>query len=162
MIKRILATLAIPALIAAVLVGIWIYPNPQPTQDSAPITLVTVAPIAVTLPPCENEDGSGQMLCLWDASESGNGEGTDAIGGDCSVATLGSEDASAWCVRLYVMPATHTDNANGSSVDVPNGAALVNECTDIAFEGSQDESAQNALDAEGWNLTECFKAFAEN
>jgi hypothetical protein len=158
MIKR----LAIPALILSLFIGVPIALVTVPTQDGAPITLVTVAPIAVTLPPCENEDGSGQMLCMWDASERGNGEGTDAIGGDCSVATLGDMEASAWCVRLYAMPATHTDNADGSSVDVPNGAALVSECTDIAFEASQDVSAQNALDSEGWNLTECFKAFAEN
>jgi hypothetical protein len=157
MIKRI----GIPALaILSVLAFIWVWP--MPTQGAAIHTPTYVATVPVSLPPCENEDGSGQMLCMWDASESGNGEGVDAIGGDCSEATLGDAMASAWCVRLYAMPATHTDNADGSSVDVPNGEALVSECTDIAFEASQDKAMANELDNDGWNLTECFKAFIEN
>ena len=143
MIKRI----ATAALILALFVGAGISLTSVPTQDGAPITLVTVAPIAVTLPPCENEGGSGQMMCMWDASESGNGEGTDAIGGDCSIMTLGSMEASALCVRLYAMP---------------NGAASVGECAAIAFQGSQDEAVRNELDNEGWSMTECFKAFIEN
>ena len=157
MIKRV----ALPVVaILSVLAFIWMWP--MPTQDVAIRTPSYVTTVSVSLPACENEDGSGQMLCMWDASESGNGEGVDAIGGDCSEATLGSAEASAWCVRLYAMPATHTMNADGSEVDVPNGETLVSECTDIAFEASQDKAMANELDNDGWNLTECFKSFIED
>lgn len=48
--------------------GYLAFGEPEPVQAQTPIS--------VTLPACENEDGSGGPIpCRWDAGESGNGEG---------------------------------------------------------------------------------------
>lgn len=121
---------------------VWLTPTSAP---STPVSLVTVAPspTVTTLPACANEDGSGQMLCMWDASEQGNGMGTDVIAGDCSIDTVGSVQASKACVHTWSMP---------------NGSAMVDECLTIAFDATQDRAKEIELKNAGWNLTECFKA----
>lgn len=40
---------------------------------------VTVFAIAKPVPLCEFEDGSGQEMCMWDASREGNGIGSDVF-----------------------------------------------------------------------------------
>jgi hypothetical protein len=124
----------------AILALVTIRPMATPIAG-ATITLPVAATPSATLPPCEYEDGSGQALCMWDASESGNGMGTDAIGGDCSIATVGSNEASALCVRVYADDASH-----------------VSECLDIAYEAEIDKAKRIELKNEGWTITECFKA----
>lgn len=117
-------------------------------------TLVAVVPVgsahaapaidAPAMQPCQHEDGSGQALCYWDASEQGNGMGTDVIAGDCSIGTVGSVDASNACLTVW-----HKDN----------GHVLVDECLTIEWEAMQDEAYRESLINDGWNLTECFKVF---
>lgn len=109
---------------------------------SAHAAPATDAPSA--LPMCTYEDGSGQSLCMWDASELGNGMGTDVIAGDCSIGTVGSVDASNACLTLWGMD---------------NGPVLVDECLTIEFEATMDEAYRESLINDGWNLTECFKVF---
>jgi hypothetical protein len=149
--------------ITVVLLGfgiVWLTPTSAP---NTPISLVTADPSPVpTLPACEYEDGSGQMLCFWDASEQGNEIGTDVVAGDCSIDTVGSKEASMVCVQLYPMPARTSNSPDGAVITVPAGKALVNECLDIAFDASLDEDAAKALQDDGWNLTECFRSFIEN
>ncbi len=113
---------------------------PTHTTYGAPVVLPTPT---VTLPACIHEDGSGQALCTWDASEQGNGVGTDAVAGDCSVGTVGDMDTSAWCMRLW---------------DKDNGNEYVDDCLTIAFEASQNGAMRIELKNDGWNLAECFKA----
>lgn len=119
----------------------------SPAIDSAP-----------SLPMCTYEDGSGQALCMWDASELGNGEGTDVIAGDCSLGTVGSIEASNECLTLWAMGERTTYLADGAVSVTSKGSVLVDECLTIEFEASQDKAIREALSNDGWNLTECFKA----
>jgi hypothetical protein len=137
----------------------------MPSAQGAPILTPTlVATVPTTAPsellPCEYEDGSGQALCMWDADTMGNGVGTDAVGGECAIGSVGidSESVSALCVKLWAKPASHVELDNGASSDTHNGKALVQECTDIEFEASQDKDMRNELNNDGWNVEECFKA----
>lgn len=119
-------------------------------------TLVAVVPVgsahaapatdAYSLPMCTHEDGSGQALCMWDASEQGNGMGTDVIAGDCSIGTVGSVDASNACLTLWSMD---------------NGPVLVDECLSIEWEASNDKTYRESLINDGWSLYECFSVFIE-
>lgn len=158
MIARMFATLAL--IIGLGFGVVWLMPTDAPS--TSPIALVTVTP--TTLPPCENEDGSGQMLCMWDASESGNGMGTDVVAGDCSADTmatygaLAGVNASAECMKLYTMNPYDFTDVDGVVMSVSDGASLVNECTDIAWQAMEDKTTMNELKNEGWTLTECFKA----
>lgn len=122
----------------------------SPARDSAP-----------SLPMCTYEDGSGQALCMWDASELGNGMGTDVIAGDCSIGTVGSIEASNECLTLWAMGERTTYLANGAVSVTSEGSVLVDDCLTIEFEASQDEAIRELLISEGWNLTECFKAHIE-
>ena len=38
-----------------------------------------VASIASVVPPCIEEDGSGQSMCYWDAAHRGNGQGVSYL-----------------------------------------------------------------------------------
>ena len=38
-----------------------------------------VASIAQAVPPCIEEDGSGQSMCYWDAAHRGNGQGVSYL-----------------------------------------------------------------------------------
>ena len=38
-----------------------------------------VASIASAVPPCIEEDGSGQSMCYWDAAHRGNGQGVSYL-----------------------------------------------------------------------------------
>lgn len=127
--------------------AVWALLTIHPASPATPISnmhrvsaTVDVAP----MPACTYEDGSGQALCMWDASESGNGMGTDVIAGDCSIGTVGSVDASNACLTVW-------------SED--NGPVLVDECLTIEFEATMDKAYRESLVRDGWNLTECFKVF---
>jgi hypothetical protein len=138
-------TYALIVVAGAILALMTIHPMATPIAGATitlPVAAITTAPIA-TLPACEYEDGSGQSLCVWDADTMGNGMGTDAIGGECAMGSVGidSESISALCVKLW-------------SIDSDS----VQECTDIEFEASQDDAMRKALIAKGWNVSECFKA----
>ena len=114
-----------------------------------------------TLPACTYEDGSGQALCMWDASEQGNGMGMDVIAGDCSIGTVGSVDASNACLTLWAMPERTTYLADGAVSVTSEGRVLVDDCLTIEFEATQDNAIREELNSEGWNLAECFKAHIE-
>lgn len=129
-----------------------------PTGSATSAPTYTPAYTAPSLPTCTHEDGSGQALCMWDASEQGNGLGTDAIAGDCSVATVGDADTSAACMRLWVQPAITMTLSDGATSELMNGSVLVSDCLDIEYEAEQDNAIREALNDEGWNLQECFKA----
>jgi hypothetical protein len=98
---------------------------------------------APAMQPCTYEDGSGQAVCYWDASEQGNGMGTDVIAGDCSLGTVHTVGASNACITLWP-----TDN----------GPVLVGECLTIEAEANGDKAYRQSLINDGWNLEECFKA----
>jgi hypothetical protein len=58
-------------------------PEPEPcpeatAEDGSCVPFTFYAP-TYTLEPCEEEDGSGQVACYWDASERENGLGRDFI-----------------------------------------------------------------------------------
>jgi hypothetical protein len=53
---------------------------------TASLVLITVAALLFTpdhiageIPPCEYEDGAGQVSCYWDADTMGNGTGHDFV-----------------------------------------------------------------------------------
>lgn len=119
----------------------------SPATDSAP-----------SLPLCTHEDGSGQALCMWDASEQGNGMGTDVIAGDCSIGTVGSAEASNACLTLWEMDVRISYGMDGAYSETAKGSVLVADCLDIEYEATISEWVRNSLNNEGWNLTECFKA----
>lgn len=139
--------------------AIWALSTIHPASPVTPISeagTVSATPVATTLPLCTYEDGSGQMLCAWDASTQGNGMGTDVVAGDCSIGTVGSALASAWCVRLWnapAMPITYS-----AMHDEVNGKEMVWNCLDIEWSAAIDDTVREQLNSEGWNLTECFKA----
>jgi hypothetical protein len=126
-----------------------------------PVGSAHAAPAVDTLPACIYEDGSGQALCMWDASEQGNGIGTDVVAGDCSYDTVGSMDASNACLTLWAMGERTTYLADGAVSVTSKGSVLVADCLSIEWEASQDKSIREALNNEGWNLSECFKAHIE-
>lgn len=150
--RRALVILSLPLLIIALgfaLIALW----PVGSAHAAP-----ARDAYSTLPACTYEDGSGQPLCMWDASEQGNGMGTDVIAGDCSIGTVGSVDASNVCMVLWYMGERTTYLANGAVSVTSKGSVLVDDCLTIEWEASNDKSIREALNSEGWNLTECFKA----
>ncbi len=144
------AVLACIILVAAAIALMTIHPASPATPYAAPmadgaVTPTTYTPMATptySLPLCENEDGSGQALCVWDAAYSGDGEGNTIIAGDCSTDTVGSEAISKVCLKAY---AAH------------NGAERVDECLTIEWEISTGEATRQ----NGWTLMECFKVMAE-
>lgn len=153
--RKALVILSLPLLIIALgfaLIALW----PVGSAHAAP-----ARDAYSTLPACTYEDGSGQMLCMWDASELGNGMGTDVIAGDCSIGTVGSSEASAWCITLWGMGERITYLSDGAVSTIATGDVLVSDCLDIEFEATQDNAIREALNNEGWNLTECFKAHIE-
>lgn len=120
----------------------------QPTVHTTPDALSGVVPTTPMVTPtydiplCENEDGSGQMLCMWDADYQGDGEGTDVIAGDCSTDTVGSKADSELCIKAW------------QTID---GAKRVDECLTIEWEISTNTIARET----GWTLGECFKAMTQ-
>lgn len=123
-----------------------------------PVGGAHAAPATDTLPACAYEDGSGQVLCMWDASEQGNGIGTDVVAGDCSVGTVGTQAASAACVQLWSMGERTTYLADGAVSVTSKGSVLVDDCLTIEWQASIDGEVRKALENEGWTLEECFKA----
>jgi hypothetical protein len=119
-------------------------PYAAPMADGAvqPTTYTPMATPTYSLPLCENEDGSGQPLCVWDATYQGDGEGNTIIAGDCSVDTVGDKATSDMCLKAY---ASH------------NGAERVDECLTIEWEISTGEAKRE----NGWTLAECFKVMAQ-
>lgn len=149
--RKALIILSLPLLIIALgfaLIALW----PVGSAHAAP------ARDTYSLPACTYEDGSGQALCMWDASEQGNGMGTDVIAGDCSIGTVGSVEASNECLTLWAMGERTTYLADGAVSVTSKGSVLVDDCLTIEWEASNDKSIRQALNSEGWNLTECFKA----
>lgn len=45
-----------------------------------------------------------------------------------------------------------------SVLALPKGDSLVKECNDLDMQGQNDYQFQKQLNAEGWNLGECYKA----
>jgi hypothetical protein len=142
-------------LVGALIALLTIHPaTPVHTAVSLPTASTSATPAATpTLPACESEDGSGQALCMWDASESGNGEGTDAVGGECAMGSVGitTKALSALCVRVWSIPAYTRGN------DSWNGKGMVSECTDIEWERQSDKESASILKEDGWTLEECLK-----
>lgn len=137
----------------------WALSTIHPAEPVAPISGTRPVSEAIdtpSLPPCEYEDGSGQSLCMWDASESGNGMGQDVIAGDCSIATVGAE-ASYWCLILWDMSTRVTYGENGSKSETVKGSVLVDDCLTIDFEMRTGEMGY----VDGWNLAECFRVHIE-
>jgi hypothetical protein len=136
----------LPMIVAAAL-ALFLYATPANPSESHVERPTTATPNATpTLPACLTEDGSGQALCMWDASEQGNGMGSDVLGGDCAYEDMSTRDM---CITLYGQDAYEYSNEDGSITGVPNGKQLVAECQD---EWQNDE--WNMLD-----LYECFKAW---
>lgn len=159
MIRKVIAYLAAPILLALVVLSLF---TPTAQSNAEPIALPTpsaTTPVVDTaphggysLPPCITEDGAGQALCMWDAQTMGNGMGTSVISGDCAPDYVGGEDVSALCVRLYAVPSSEHEY-QGATITVPNGAELAQECAQ-EWNMMDDETAK----AEGFTLEECFKA----
>jgi hypothetical protein len=55
------------------------------------------------LPLCTAEDGSGMDLCVWQAGEAGNGQGSNTISGDCAPTYVGSDALMHMCIKLYAI-----------------------------------------------------------
>lgn len=145
-----------------VIIGaVWALATIHPASPATPIG--SMRPVSATvdvapMPACTYEDGSGQALCMWDASEQGNGMGTDVIAGDCSIGTVGSIEASNECLTLWAMPERTTYLPDGAVSVTSEGRVLVDDCLTIEFEATTDNAIREALNNDGWNLTECFKA----
>lgn len=142
MIRRMLAMIFLPVLLAVVVLSLATHAAPTRTYP------VTNAPVSVapSYPACITEDGAGMALCTWDAQAQGNGYGEDAIGGDCAY-----EDSTTreMCITLHARDSYTIEGQNGASNTVPNGVDLVAEC--------QEEWQINRewIDSE---LQECFSA----
>jgi hypothetical protein len=95
---------------------------------------------------------------MWDASELGNGMGTDVTAGDCSLGTVGSVDASNACLTLWDMDVRVSYGTDGSMSETAKGSVLVDDCLTIEWEATQDNAIREQLNSEGWNLAECFRA----
>lgn len=146
MIRRMIT---LPILITlAILAYAWLAPS-----ESTPERITFPTPTASTpsYPACTEEDGAGQALCYWDADTQGNGQGTDAVSGDCAdvqgTAYLNS------CLALHAKPSHEVPNEDGSMRTVPNGVDLVGECNEINREMNQQDRIES-----GFNLGECYKA----
>ena len=139
----------LPVLLILGFILVMVQPSPTAPVYSLPEAnegLVSSAPMATPtydIPLCENEDGSGQALCMWDAQYQGDGEGTDVVAGDCSVGTVYSQDASDVCLAVWY----------GS----PDGPAVVEECLTIAWQIEVGEIERG----NGWTVRECFDGMAE-
>jgi hypothetical protein len=137
-------------------------------HPATPVTPISEAhPVSVVrdsepMPACTYEDGSGQALCMWDASEQGNGMGTDVIAGDCSIGTVGTYEASNACLTLWGMDVRFSYGQDGSISETHKGSELVDDCLTIEWEASNDKAIREQLNSEGWNLAECFKAHIQN
>jgi hypothetical protein len=107
-------------------------------------------------PMCEEEDGAGVALCMFDGT--GNGVGEWIISGDCALDITGSAQVQAMCRALHNQDAYTITNDDGSMRSEPNGSFLVQECNDIENQADNDSDAREVLNAEGWNLSECYKA----
>ncbi len=130
--------------LGAVWALLTIHPATPATPISGTMTYVSASVDSAPMPACTYEDGSGQALCMWDASEQGNGVGTDVIAGDCSIGTVGDARTSNACLTVW-----------GSD----NGPVLVDECLTIEWEASNDKAYRESLVKDGWNLYECFSVF---
>jgi hypothetical protein len=149
---------ALAAITATLVLGftlVWMWPS---SPVAAPVVLPTIP--AMSLPACHSEDGSGQALCWWDASEQGNGMGMDAVSGECAVGSVGITDeaVSALCAQVWSVPAYTREVGNNGATDSWDGPGMVHECTDIEQQAMQDESIRESLNNDGWNITECFEA----
>jgi hypothetical protein len=149
---------ALIILTGAVWALLTIHPATPATPISGTMTHVSASVDVAPMPACTYEDGSGQALCMWDASEQGNGMGTDVIAGDCSIGTVGSIEASNECLTLWAMGERTTYLADGAVSVTSKGSVLVDECLTIEWEASNDKAIRESLINDGWNLTECFKA----
>jgi hypothetical protein len=112
-----------------------------PTGTGKGQTIITPT---VTLPACQEEDGSGHALCMWDADVQGNGMGTDAVSGECAVGSNGIPTGytSALCVKLWERNA-HTMQYQGATIEIADGPVLVEQCI---------------IESENGNALECIKA----
>ena len=139
----------------ALMVGIMLAATlPSEPASTAP---VSPAPSATpSLPPCPvgDETGAGMALCWWDAQAMGNGMGTSVESGDCALSVVGTPDVQAMCIKVHAMHSVSSEQSDGTVTTMPNGAALVQECTDID-QAMTDKERIN----EGWSLMECFKAY---
>lgn len=149
------------ATLVTVLGAVWALLTIHPAEPVTPISAMVPVSVSVDstpMPACTHEDGNGQALCYWDASEQGNGMGTDVVAGDCSLGTVHTVGASNACLTLWGMDVRFTYGEDGSISETHKGSVLVADCLDIEYEATISEWVRNSLNNEGWNLEECFKA----
>jgi len=153
--RTISALLSATALTVGILLAITL---PSEHVSTAPVTPAPSATPSATpsLPACPvgDETGAGMALCWWDAQAMGNGMGTSVESGDCALSVVGTPDVQAMCIKVHGLPTVSSEQSDGTVTTMPNGVALVQECTDI------DQTITNSERInEGWSLMECFKAY---
>jgi len=137
MMRRILALLTVPAILALLALAVFL-----PAESPATAPVFTAPSAAPTYPACVEEDGYGMALCMWDG----------VLSGDCAPAYVGGYEVSALCVNIHAMPSSEHEY-QGATITVPNGADLVGECVQ-EWNTIDPEVAK----AEGFTLENCFKA----
>lgn len=146
------AALATMTVITCATLAVVIGVNATANDTTAPETVATV-PAHPALPACEQEDGSTQRACYWDAQRMGNGKGWSMIHMNYGKQTIIVSWLPAPCKAVsqlpgYELPASKDNAIRGlvSGVEMINmlrdaklsDAEMARECTAYLYQWSAD------------------------